>query len=208
MQTLATWLPASRQLLDDSTAFAGYVNTRLLYLLALFEETELLFGNNATGHLNGIYTQAPAMSTANANTATDNFADTVGEAIGQLADIDVEADGIVMNQRDWLTLRRTKTTGTALNGSYIFGDPLNDLTPRLWGLPVVATNSMTLGQFLVGGFRANCALYDRQSATVEISREHSDYFVRNLAAILVEQREALVVYRPTAFLKCGFPFGS
>lgn len=53
---------------------------------------------------------------------------------------------------------------------------------------------------------ANCP--NRQSATVEISREHSDYFVRNLAAILVEQREALVCYRPTAFLSGGFPFGS
>ena len=168
----------------------------------------MLFGSGASGHLSGIYSQATVMSTANANTATDNFADTIGEAIGQLADVDVEADGIILNQRDWLTLRRTKTTGTALNGSYIFGDPLSDLTPRLWGLPVVATNSMTRGQFLVGGFRANCALYDRQSATVEISREHSDFFVRNLAAILVEQREAMVCYRPTAFLSGGFPFGS
>jgi hypothetical protein len=45
-------------------------------------------------------------------------------------------------------------------------------------------------------------------ATVEVSREHSDYFVRNLAAILCESRLALTVYRPDAFVMGGFPFGS
>jgi hypothetical protein len=45
-------------------------------------------------------------------------------------------------------------------------------------------------------------------ATVEISREHSDFFVRNLAAVLCESRLALTVYRPTAFVTGGFPFGS
>jgi HK97 family phage major capsid protein len=208
VQTLAHWIPASRQLLDDSAAFSAYINGRMMYLLAIFEESELLFGTGASGHLTGLVTQASTMSTANANTSTDTYIDTVGEAIGQLADIDVEADGIILNQRDWLALRRTKTSGSGADGRYLVGDPLQDLTPRLWGLPVVATNSMSRGQFLVGGFRANAALYDRQSATVEVSREHSDYFVRNLAAILVEQREALVVYRPTAFLFGGFPFGS
>lgn len=117
VQTLATWIPASRQLLDDSAAFSAYINGRLMYLLAIFEESELLFGTGATGHLNGLYTQATVMSTANAVTATDTYIDTIGEAIGQLADVDVEADGIILNQRDWLALRRTKTSGAGADKS-------------------------------------------------------------------------------------------
>ncbi|MGE5113125.1 MAG: phage major capsid protein [Acidobacteriaceae bacterium] len=45
-------------------------------------------------------------------------------------------------------------------------------------------------------------------ATVEVSREHRDFFTKNLVAILCESRLALTVYRPTAFVYGGFPFGS
>lgn len=51
---LAHWLGASRQLLDDSAAFSQYVNGRMMYLLQVKEETELLFGDNSTGHLRGL----------------------------------------------------------------------------------------------------------------------------------------------------------
>jgi HK97 family phage major capsid protein len=78
----------------------------------------------------------------------------------------------------------------------------------LWGTTVVPSWSMPESQFLVGAFRMGAAVWDRQSATVEISREHSDYFVRNLAAILCESRIALTVFRPTAFIFGGFPYGS
>jgi HK97 family phage major capsid protein len=206
--TLAHWIPASRQLLDDSIAFASYINNRMTYLLAIVEERELLFGSGASGHLSGIYSQATTMSTANAVTASDTFADTIAEGIQQLSDADFVPDGIIMNSRDWMTLRRTKTSGGGADNRYLIGNPLQDLTPTLWGLPVVAINSMTQGQFLIGAFQAGCAIYDRQAATVEVSREHSDFFTRNLSAILIEQREALVVFRPGAFIAGGFPFGS
>jgi hypothetical protein len=41
----------------------------------------------------------------------------------------------------------------------------------------------------------------RQDATVEISTEHADYFVRNMVAIRAELRAALVVMRPGAYVK-------
>jgi HK97 family phage major capsid protein len=206
--TLAHFLPASRQLLEDSAAFSSYINNRLTYLLHLKEESELLFGTGASGHLSGLVTQASTMSTTNINIATDSYIDVVGEAIQQLGDSDFEADAVVLNARDWWAIRKLKTSGSGADGRYIVGDPLQDLTPTLWGLPVVPTNSMTQGQFLVGAFRAGAAIYDRQAATVEVSREHSDYFVRNLAALLCEERLALVVYRASAFLFGGFPYGS
>jgi len=52
------------------------------------------------------------------------------------------------------------------------------------------------------------AIYDRSDATIELSREHSDFWVRNLLAILVEERLSLVTYRSDALLYGGLPFGS
>jgi HK97 family phage major capsid protein len=73
---------------------------------------------------------------------------------------------------------------------------------------VVVTNSMTQGQFLVMDSQRAGMIFDRQSATIEISREHSDYFTRNMAAILVEERLALCVFNSTAVIYGGWPFGS
>jgi len=46
----------------------------------------------------------------------------------------------------------------------------------LWGLPVVVSNSLTAGTFLVGSFDMAAQLFDRQSATIEIGL-NSDNFV-------------------------------
>ena len=72
--------------------------------------------------------------------------------------------------------------------------------PALWGKLVIPTKRMARGYFLVGAFRMGADLWDREQATVEISREHSDFFTRNLAAILCEERLALTVGRPLAFV--------
>ena len=68
----------------------------------------------------------------------------------------------------------------------------------LFGLPVVATQAMAVDKFLVGNFAAAATLYDRWTPRVEVSTEHSDFFVKNLVAILAEERIGLAVKRPAA----------
>src|SRR3546814_5163783 len=82
--------------------------------------------------------------------------------------------------------------------------PQNDSQPRLWGLPVVETQAMTAGNFLTGAFRLGAQIFDRQDARVEVSTEDSDNFRKNLVTILAEERLALAVYRPEAFIRGGF----
>jgi hypothetical protein len=48
-------------------------------------------------------------------------------------------------------------------------------------------------------------LWDRQQASVEVSREHSDYFVKNMAAVLFEERLALTVFQADAFRYGAYP---
>jgi HK97 family phage major capsid protein len=119
-----------------------------------------------------------------------------------------EADGIVLNPQDWEAIELTKTTGSASSGQYIFANPQGIAIPRLWSKPVVATYAMPKSQFLVGSFGMAAAIWDRQDATVEVSREHSDFFIKNMVAILAEERLGLTVYRATALIYGGFPFGS
>ena len=45
-------------------------------------------------------------------------------------------------------------------------------------------------------FSRAAKLYDRWEATVEVATEHADFFIRNLVAILAEERVALTINRP------------
>jgi HK97 family phage major capsid protein len=202
--TLAHWIPVSRQLLDDSQALSGYVDSRLLYGLRLKEENELLNGSGLQGHLSGLITNATAVSTSS-YASTDSLIDTVLHAVTQLAAADLNADVVILNPVNWSQILSTKEAST---NAYIFSDPRFQARPLLWGLQVVVTNSISVDDFLVLDSRMAAMVFRRSDATVEVSREHSDYFVRNMAAILCEERLALGVLHSGSILYGQFPFGS
>jgi hypothetical protein len=62
--TIAHWVQATRQILDDVPMLQSYINGRLIYGLKYVEDNQLLNGGGTGTDLNGIYTQATA-STAN-----------------------------------------------------------------------------------------------------------------------------------------------
>ena len=104
--------------------------------------------------------------------------------------------GVVVHPSDWSEMRLLKNS----QGEYVMGPPGADVEPRLFGAPVVVTQAMLAGSFLVGNFQA-ATLYDRMAARVEVSTEDSDNFRKNLVTLLAEERIGLAVKAPTAFTK-------
>lgn len=191
--TVAHWVAASRQILDDAVGLQDYINSRLGYGLKLEEERELLNGAAANGELVGLRNAATAYT---GSTSNDTRIDTLLRALTQVALSEFSATGFILHPMDWMYIQLQKDT----TGRYLFSDPHTMQAPRIWALPVVATQSMALGSFLCGAFDMGGAIYDREEMTVRISDQHQDFFTRNLIAILCEERLALVVYRPTAFV--------
>jgi HK97 family phage major capsid protein len=76
--------------------------------------------------------------------------------------------------------------------------------PQLWGRPVVATQSMTEDDFLVGAFRAAATIYDRMDPEVVASSEDRDNFIKNMITVRAEERLALAVKRPAALVLGDF----
>jgi HK97 family phage major capsid protein len=77
--------------------------------------------------------------------------------------------------------------------------------PSLFGLDVVPTTSIPSGTFLVGsGSPIASEIRDRMEMQVEISTEHSDYFVKNLIAVRAEKRLVLVTKRPASYITGTF----
>jgi HK97 family phage major capsid protein len=198
--TIAHWVLATRQILDDVPMLQSYINGRLIYGLKYVEDNQLLNGGGTGTDLNGIYTQATA-STANlAVVSAPTFIDVIRAAMLQAALANIPPSGIVLNPTDWFKIETTKDTA----GAYIIGDPQSSAQPRLWGLPVVETPAMTVDKFLVGAFRDGAQIFDRMDARVEISTEDDQNFRKNLVTILAEERLALAVYNTLSFVKGDF----
>jgi HK97 family phage major capsid protein len=199
VQTIATWIPASRQALDDLAQLQAYVETRLLDGLADIEDYELLSGDGTGVHLKGLAVHATAVVGTYA-TASDTYIDKVNNAITELEDAEYVADGLVLHPADWRKMQKVKTDdGGANTGLYILGGPAGNPGLRLWDLPVARTTAMPKGNFLVGQFQGSAQGFDRMMSRIDISTEHDDYFVKNKIAIRAEERIALAVFRPAAF---------
>lgn len=192
--TLSHFIPASRQVLSDAPMLQGYIDGRLRYGLVLEEEDELLNSTGAAGELNGLMNNATAFTGG----ATNQTAlDTLLKAFLQISLQNLEATGVVLHPTDWTNIMLLKDT----TGRYLFADPQSISVPRVWGKDVVATASQTQGQFLAGAFALAAEIFDREDATVRIAEQHADFFVRNMVAILAEERLALAIYRAAAIVK-------
>ena len=199
VRTLAHWIPAAKQILADFAALGAYINVRLLEGLKDIEDWELVAGDGTGQHLSGLTSEATAYDTAR-NVTGDSKIDKINHAISQIEDVLQEADGIIMNPRDWRAIQLIKTNEGSVdnNGAYLLGGPAGNATPTLWGLPVATTTAVAVGKFFVGAFRQYCEVHDRMQAVVDISTEHADYFVRNMVAIRAEERIAFTVKRADA----------
>jgi HK97 family phage major capsid protein len=71
----------------------------------------------------------------------------------------------------------------------------------LWGCQVVPTWAMTPGVVLVGQARGTVALYDREESVVQVSNVDSDDFTKGLVTLRAEERVALAIFRPEAWLR-------
>lgn len=204
VKTIATWIPASKQVLDDFDELGGFIRTTMPYYVNLEEELQLLSGDGTGENLHGLIPQATAFNTALlSNVAGWNKIDIIGRAIQQTTVAkELQPTFVILHPTDWWGIRLTKDGF----GRYILGDPQQPLTnPNIFGLTVVSTTSIASGTFLTGsGDPAAVEIRDRMEMQVDISTEHSDYFTRNLVAIRAERREALLVKRPASFITGTF----
>lgn len=198
VRTVAHWLAASKQILMDIGQLRSIIDDELMYGLKLVEEDQILFGDGTQANLNGIATQATAYDT-NLNVQDDTKIDKLRHAILQARLAQYSVDGIVLNPADWHDIELSKDG----DKRYIIGDPRGQIGPSLWGRPIVESDSMNSGDFLTGAFRS-ARLYDREEAIIETSDSHDKFFTHNMVAIRCEERLALVVPRPQAFIYGSF----
>lgn len=109
----------------------------------------------------------------------------------------LNADAIVVAAADYVTL-----VSAALSANHsLFGPDYKSIL----GVPVYVDNAtiMPSGTALVGAFKDGATLVQKGGTRVEMSNSDQDDFIHNLVKVRIEQRLAVAVREPAAFVKIG-----
>jgi HK97 family phage major capsid protein len=199
VKTLAHFIRASKQVLDDIPMLQSYIDGRLRYGLMYVEEQQILAGDGTGVNLLGLIPQATDFNEALRVTG-DTAIDLLRRAVLQTRIAEYRASAIVLNPVDWAGIELQKDS----TGQYLWVNVATGGEPRMWRLPVVDTNAMPSGKFMVGAFDMAAQVFDREDANVEVSTEDADNFTKNMVTIRAEERLALAVFRPQSFVYGSF----
>jgi len=203
VRTIAHWEAAHRNIIQDEPQLRAMIDNELLYGVRLEEDDQILNGSGTGEDLRGIF-MTPGIQ-AYDQTADGQAGDTKLDALRRASTRVIlayyESTGIVLHPYDWEDIELTKGD----LGYYVLATNVAiGAQQRVWRQPVVDTPACPAGTFLTGAFGLGAQLYDRAQASVRIAEQHADFFIRNAVVILAEERLALAVKRPEAFVKGTF----
>lgn len=192
LRKIASYMKESDELIDDTPWLATAINDRGMYQHMLEVENYLVATLSSTS----------GIGTGNKLTPEGIFAAmmTVQNTSGYAP------DAIVINPTDYQHLRLRKDGNNQYYGGGFFYNQYSSdgivEQPSLWGLRTVVTSAVATGTCLVGAFHAGASVVRKSSGvTVDITNTDQDDFVKNLITILIEERLALAVRYPSAFVK-------
>lgn len=203
VRTIAHFLKVSKQVLDDAPALQSYIDRRLRYGVEIRAEQQVINGNGTSPNISGMLDTGNFTSLTAASGDTDF--DFANKAKYKVIESDYMADYYLINPADWGRMERKKTTpGEYVGGNSVVGYLQNGLVSTLWGLPVIASNSVPAGTLLAVANDASM-FWQRQGTTVEIFDQNEDDVEKNLLTIRAEMRGAFTVFRPTAIVAGTLP---
>jgi len=192
IRTTAHWLKVSKQALSDNPAIGSFIEARMRNGVAVAEQSGFLTGDGTGSNFDGLITNATTFTPTTGDTAIDS----INRAAEDVTTGDFTADTVILNPADWFAITRLKNN----EDDYYLG--LQNAPATLWGLRVIATNSMTQGTLLVGDMRQAALIWDRQQATVELFEQDETNVQANLVTVRAENRSTISVMRPAA-LRAG-----
>jgi HK97 family phage major capsid protein len=190
MATVATFLNASRQLLDDVATLPSFLQTWLAYFAMRKFENLIVSGSGdaADGKITGLLNGGTAYTSGQTYNA-----DKVGDAaFTQLPSYGYAADLIILNSSDYFNIiSQRATTEQYVGGGWGAPNP-----GTLWGIRAVATPGLAAGHAIVCDTQL-ISILDRQEITFLIGTTGSQ-FTENLFTYLAELRGQLAIGDPHA----------
>jgi len=179
LDTIAHWVQATRQVMEDSDSVRSFIDGQL-----------------RRGVLDRIESNiAAAITAATLPTATGaSLLEAIRIGIGTVEAEGFSPNGIVLNPADYAALDIAVMGGTLLGPT---------VRPSYWGLPVISSSLQAAGTALVGDFTAGVTLLQRTGVSVYVTDSHASTFTSNIFTLLAEARARTVVGRTDALVECS-----
>ncbi len=186
MQTrkVTAYIKVSKEMLEDIPFIEAEIRGELIELIQLKLDEQILAGDNTGDNLKGVLEYATAYSAGNFATTIPgaNHFDVIRTAISQIESANFMPNYIVLNPEDVAVMELEKDG----EGRYLMPPFVAAGIGTIKGLPVIANNGMTAGDFLVGDFtKSNLRM--REDVNVQVGYVNED-FTKNLVTILAEAR--------------------
>lgn len=195
VKTIAHWIPITKRAAADAPQVRTLVDNFLRYGLEEELEDQIASGNGSGENFTGILSTSGIQTVGSAGTDIDAIVDAIKavRVTGRR-----RPNALVIHPDDWYSTGFL--TAKDSQGNYLVGDPRAsvDQLNSLWGLRVVVSEAVAANTALVGDF-TQAVLWNREGISVMVSDQHSDFFTRNLLAVLAEMRAAFGVLDPQAF---------
>ena len=192
LDTIPVYTKFTKQMAEDAPFMIDYINGRLMYQHQLAVENKLI---------------ADLAGTSGIGTASLLTPEGIFKAIMTVQNNSgFDADAILINPADYQNIRlRKDSNGQYYGGGFMYGPYGNGEVaeqPALWGVRTILTPAVSQGTCIVGAFKLGASVLNNGTGvTVSMANQNEDDFVKNLLAVLIEERLALAVRRPAAFVK-------
>lgn len=192
LEKIAGHIKDSDELIEDAPRLASAIQNRLVY------QQQLAVENYLVSELSG---------TSGIGTASTLTPDGIFRAIMTvLSNSGFAADAIVINPADYQVIRLRKDANNQYYGGGFIYSPYGNETvmeqPALWGVRTIITPAVAQGTCFVGAFKLGGSVVSKASGLrVEVANTDQDDFIKNMVTIRAEERLALAVRYPAAFVK-------
>ena len=204
VKTRAAFLRLSRQMLDDTNYLAGHINLRAPKKLFIDEDNQILYGDGTGENIEGISQVAQShVQVLDADQIQHKW-DAIGNGIAQVRTQsgEYQANRILLNPNDWWNLVIAKDN----EGRYLMPDSVRaGAQPfTIGGVQVVANTAVNADEYFIGDFSMGATMAMRQGVTLEFFNQDRDNVVTNQVTVRIEERYALPIHNPNAFLHTDF----
>ncbi|MBS4847117.1 phage major capsid protein [Turicimonas muris] len=190
----------SKQMLEDAPALIAYLNTRMTYGVDLVVEDLLISGAGGDTTLPGIFTTGNytdvGASKADLGGSSATLYDLILLAKTKIQKARFHPNLILLNPTDWMKMCVVKNS----SGDYYTGGPVNSVVNTLWGLPVLDTEAIPEGKFMVLDTTQAATVWRRSGLVIEMFEQDSDNVQKNLVTIRAERRLGFSIERPEALV--------
>lgn len=193
VREIASSIPVTEIQLEDVPMVESYLEGRMNFGIRQRLDQQVISGDGIAPNLEGILNVTGIQTYA---LTAEPMPDAIHKAM-TLVRITGRSQPthVVLHPNDWQEIRLLRTA----DGIYIWGSPSESGTPRMWGLPVIESESLTEDTGLVGSFQTPwITLFERRGILIEQGVVNTQ-FKDNQRTIRASGRYALAVYRPAAF---------